>query len=77
MSQINPTLHQDSVEDVDRLRQGRDLSPSAPPQQDNAEESRRNHHFNCSCPICLGDCFLPVETNCGHIFCGNYFFLVN
>lgn len=69
VSQINPTLHQDSVADVDRLRQGRDLSPSAPPQQD--ENARRNHHYNCSCPICLGDCFLPVETNCGHIFCGN------
>ena len=22
-----------------------------------------------TCPICLNDCRLPIQTNCGHIFC--------
>jgi zinc finger of C3HC4-type, RING len=23
------------------------------------------------CPVCLGDLQLPIETNCGHLFCGS------
>lgn len=23
-----------------------------------------------SCPVCLQQAVLPVETNCGHLFCG-------
>ncbi|KAM9008945.1 E3 ubiquitin-protein ligase RNF170-like isoform 1-T4 [Ara ararauna] len=28
-------------------------------------------HSDFSCPICLQTATLPVETNCGHLFCGS------
>lgn len=70
ISQVNPVLHQDSVAEIDNLRQERGLNPSAPPQENN-NSHRRQHDVNCACPICLGDCFLPIETNCGHVYCAN------
>lgn len=68
--QVNPVIHQDAVAEIDTLREERNLGPSAPPMGE-ADNHRRRTSINCSCPICLGDCFLPIETNCGHIFCGN------
>ncbi|XP_065529298.1 E3 ubiquitin-protein ligase RNF170-like isoform X1 [Lathamus discolor] len=29
------------------------------------------NHSDFSCPICLQTATLPVETNCGHLFCGS------
>ncbi|XP_069498174.1 E3 ubiquitin-protein ligase RNF170-like [Ambystoma mexicanum] len=29
------------------------------------------YHSDLSCPICLQTAALPVETNCGHLFCGS------
>ncbi|KAM6415368.1 E3 ubiquitin-protein ligase RNF170-like [Rhynochetos jubatus] len=29
------------------------------------------NHGDFSCPICLQTATLPVETNCGHVFCGS------
>ncbi|XP_065594196.1 E3 ubiquitin-protein ligase RNF170-like [Cyrtonyx montezumae] len=29
------------------------------------------NHSDFSCPICLQTVTLPVETNCGHLFCGS------
>lgn len=66
--QVNPTIHRDAVAEIDNLREQRGLSPSAPPEEEN---HRRRQNVDCQCPICLGDCFLPVETNCGHVYCGN------
>ncbi|XP_027200439.1 E3 ubiquitin-protein ligase RNF170-like isoform X2 [Dermatophagoides pteronyssinus] len=34
---------------------------------------QRQRHFNSmdsNCPVCLNPFLLPVETNCGHLFCG-------
>ncbi|XP_078529561.1 E3 ubiquitin-protein ligase RNF170-like [Lissotriton helveticus] len=28
------------------------------------------YHSDLNCPICLQTAVLPVETNCGHLFCG-------
>ena len=28
------------------------------------------------CPVCMDDIHSAVETNCGHIFCGGYYFYV-
>ncbi|XP_009698758.1 PREDICTED: E3 ubiquitin-protein ligase RNF170-like [Cariama cristata] len=30
-----------------------------------------SNHSDSSCPICLQTATLPVETNCGHLFCGS------
>ncbi|XP_021260996.1 E3 ubiquitin-protein ligase RNF170-like isoform X4 [Numida meleagris] len=30
-----------------------------------------SNHSDFSCPICLQTVTLPVETNCGHLFCGS------
>lgn len=66
--QVNPTIHQESLEEVNFIRQEQNLNPTAPPAED---ETHSRTYTNINCPICLGDCLLPVETNCGHIFCGN------
>uniref|UniRef100_A0A8C3HKW8 RING-type domain-containing protein n=1 Tax=Chrysemys picta bellii TaxID=8478 RepID=A0A8C3HKW8_CHRPI len=29
------------------------------------------YHSDLSCPICLQTATFPVETNCGHLFCGS------
>ncbi|XP_071666277.1 E3 ubiquitin-protein ligase RNF170-like isoform X1 [Patagioenas fasciata] len=31
---------------------------------------QRSNHSDFSCPICLQAATFPVETNCGHLFCG-------
>ncbi|XP_069645760.1 E3 ubiquitin-protein ligase RNF170 [Haliaeetus albicilla] len=30
-----------------------------------------SNHSDFSCPICLQTATLPVQTNCGHVFCGS------
>jgi hypothetical protein len=31
---------------------------------------RRSGDVIATCPVCLCDTEFPVETNCGHLFCG-------
>ena len=33
-------------------------------------EARQQYYSDMSCPVCLQQAVLPVETNCGHLFCG-------
>lgn len=33
-------------------------------------ENRQQFYTDMSCPVCLQQAVLPVETNCGHLFCG-------
>ena len=33
-------------------------------------EARQQYYTDMSCPVCLQQAVLPVETNCGHLFCG-------
>ncbi|TRY87951.1 hypothetical protein DNTS_005235 [Danionella cerebrum] len=38
-------------------------------------ESGRQYYSDLSCPVCLQQAVLPIETNCGHLFCGQPFLL--
>lgn len=40
-------------------------------QDENSQgEARHQYYTDMSCPVCLQQAVLPVETNCGHLFCG-------
>ncbi|XP_051981895.1 E3 ubiquitin-protein ligase RNF170-like isoform X1 [Xyrauchen texanus] len=39
-------------------------------EQVSSQESRQQYYSDMSCPVCLQLASLPVETNCGHLFCG-------
>uniref|UniRef100_A0AAZ3SPP5 RING-type domain-containing protein n=1 Tax=Oncorhynchus tshawytscha TaxID=74940 RepID=A0AAZ3SPP5_ONCTS len=39
-------------------------------QQLQSESQVRQFYTDMSCPVCLQQAVLPVETNCGHLFCG-------
>uniref|UniRef100_A0A8B9EKT0 RING-type domain-containing protein n=1 Tax=Anser cygnoides TaxID=8845 RepID=A0A8B9EKT0_ANSCY len=39
--------------------------------QESLQIWRPRNHRDFSCPICLQTATLPVETNCGHLFCGS------
>uniref|UniRef100_A0A8C2TMD9 RING-type domain-containing protein n=1 Tax=Coturnix japonica TaxID=93934 RepID=A0A8C2TMD9_COTJA len=39
--------------------------------QESLQSQQPNNHSDFSCPICLQTVTLPVETNCGHLFCGS------
>ncbi|KFQ25943.1 E3 ubiquitin-protein ligase RNF170, partial [Merops nubicus] len=39
--------------------------------QESLQIWQSSHHSDFSCPICLQTATLPVETNCGHLFCGS------
>lgn len=39
-------------------------------EQVSSSESRHQYYSDMSCPVCLQQAVLPVETNCGHLFCG-------
>ena len=41
--------------------------PTARPSQ------RRFATMDGNCPVCLNPFQLPIETNCGHLFCGKSF----
>lgn len=36
-----------------------------------APQHRLQYYTDMSCPVCLQQATLPVETNCGHLFCGS------
>uniref|UniRef100_A0A8C9G214 RING-type domain-containing protein n=1 Tax=Pavo cristatus TaxID=9049 RepID=A0A8C9G214_PAVCR len=39
--------------------------------QESLQIQQPSNHSDFSCPICLQTVTLPVETNCGHLFCGS------
>uniref|UniRef100_A0A674B7V4 Ring finger protein 170 n=1 Tax=Salmo trutta TaxID=8032 RepID=A0A674B7V4_SALTR len=39
--------------------------------QQTPAEPRLHYYTDMSCPVCLYQAALPVETNCGHLFCGS------
>ncbi|XP_041103774.1 E3 ubiquitin-protein ligase RNF170-like isoform X2 [Polyodon spathula] len=38
-------------------------------EQDAPAQDRQQFYADMSCPVCLQQASLPVETNCGHLFC--------
>ncbi|XP_016097183.1 E3 ubiquitin-protein ligase RNF170 isoform X1 [Sinocyclocheilus grahami] len=52
-------IHPEHQEQVRVLREQLQLS-----------EPRPQYYSDMSCPVCLQQAVLPVETNCGHLFCG-------
>ncbi|XP_040273329.1 E3 ubiquitin-protein ligase RNF170 [Bufo bufo] len=39
-------------------------------EQETTVQSRPQFYSDMSCPVCLQQATFPVETNCGHLFCG-------
>jgi RING finger protein 170 len=35
----------------------------------------RHYGMDNNCPVCLNEPRFPIETNCGHLFCGKYSFI--
>ncbi|OXB72841.1 UNVERIFIED_CONTAM: hypothetical protein H355_012631 [Colinus virginianus] len=40
-------------------------------QQDASTGDRHRFYTDMSCPVCLQQATFPIETNCGHLFCGS------
>ncbi|XP_056146814.1 E3 ubiquitin-protein ligase RNF170 isoform X2 [Lampris incognitus] len=60
-------IHPENQEHVRAVRQQLQFE-----QDDNPpSEARQQYYTDMSCPVCLQQAVLPVETNCGHLFCGS------
>ncbi|XP_034048629.1 E3 ubiquitin-protein ligase RNF170 [Thalassophryne amazonica] len=60
-------IHPENREHVRAVRQQLQTEHDENPQT----ESRQQYYTDMSCPVCLQQAVLPVETNCGHLFCGS------
>lgn len=38
--------------------------------------TRAHYGSDHQCPVCLNEPRYPVETNCGHLFCGEYYLVI-
>ncbi|XP_074809727.1 E3 ubiquitin-protein ligase RNF170 isoform X2 [Natator depressus] len=57
-------IHPDNQELVRALRQ------QLQTEQDASAGDRHRFYTDMSCPVCLQQATFPIETNCGHLFCG-------
>uniref|UniRef100_A0A452INT2 E3 ubiquitin-protein ligase RNF170 n=1 Tax=Gopherus agassizii TaxID=38772 RepID=A0A452INT2_9SAUR len=57
-------IHPDNQELVRALRQ------QLQTDQDASAGDRHRFYTDMSCPVCLQQATFPIETNCGHLFCG-------
>ncbi|KPP63804.1 E3 ubiquitin-protein ligase RNF170-like [Scleropages formosus] len=58
-------IHPENQEHVQAVRQHLQSEQDTPP------EPRQQFYSDMWCPICLQQASMPVETNCGHLFCGS------
>ncbi|XP_031681907.1 E3 ubiquitin-protein ligase RNF170 isoform X2 [Oncorhynchus kisutch] len=58
-------IHPENQEHVRAVRQ----QLQSESQEAEPAEPRRQFYTDMSCPVCLQQAVLPVETNCGHLFC--------
>ncbi|KAL8622497.1 hypothetical protein ACOMHN_034160 [Nucella lapillus] len=72
-----PVIHPDSAANVESTRlhlrqQSSNSSTNSQPQEQvtGSQTSRGRNNGPLICPICLGDANFAVETNCGHLYCG-------
>lgn len=74
VQQVNPLIHAESQVEVNRVREEIQTAAESISTEDAAVEARLrrrgNNNRNINCPICLANAHFPIETNCGHIFCG-------
>nr|XP_056704663.1 E3 ubiquitin-protein ligase RNF170 [Euleptes europaea] len=59
----HPGIHPENQELVRAVRQQLQ-------SEQNATEDRQRFYTDMSCPVCLQQATFPIETNCGHLFCG-------
>ncbi|KAG7268482.1 hypothetical protein CRUP_037878 [Coryphaenoides rupestris] len=61
----NQDIHPENQEHVRAVRE------QLQSEQDDGTpvEARQQYYTDMSCPVCLQQAVLPVETNCGHLFC--------
>lgn len=79
-SRASPIIHPESQKHVSETRSRLGLTPSGSPSHSDhemeAEATMRGeaggpcYNTDNKCPICLQDARYAVETNCGHLFCG-------
>ncbi|KAF7688502.1 E3 ubiquitin-protein ligase RNF170 [Silurus meridionalis] len=59
-------IHPENQEHVRAVRQ------QLQTEQEAASATPRHQYYSdMSCPVCLQQAVLPVESNCGHLFCGS------
>ncbi|KFP59372.1 E3 ubiquitin-protein ligase RNF170, partial [Cariama cristata] len=58
-------IHPENQELVRALRQ------QLQTEQDASAGDRHHFYTDMSCPVCLQQATFPIETNCGHLFCGS------
>jgi len=63
------TIHVDSQNDVADVREHIARNHA------NGDVHARSRHGDrdYTCPVCMDEASFPVETNCGHVFCGESF----
>ena len=77
---FNQTIHPASEENVQAAREEITHRREAQQQTDDTFESQQQrpiteNHGQHDCPICLATTQFAVQTNCGHLFCGNNWFI--
>ncbi|XP_051751735.1 E3 ubiquitin-protein ligase RNF170 isoform X1 [Ctenopharyngodon idella] len=60
-------IHPENQEHVRVVREQLQTEQSG---QVSSSQPRHQFYSDMSCPVCLQQAVLPVETNCGHLFCG-------
>lgn len=60
------TIHEDSQSDVADVR--RQIARNQ--ANGNAHVRSRHTDRDYTCPVCMDEASFSVETNCGHVFCG-------
>ncbi|XP_042661947.1 E3 ubiquitin-protein ligase RNF170 [Tyto alba] len=60
-----------SQKSVTQGTSGLDQFQSLTPDEEPLQIWQPRNHSDFSCPICLQTATFPVETNCGHLFCGS------
>nr|XP_034953347.1 E3 ubiquitin-protein ligase RNF170 isoform X2 [Zootoca vivipara] len=60
----HPAIHPENQELVRAIRQQIQ-------SEQNVLEDRQRFYTDMSCPVCLQQATFPIETNCGHLFCGS------
>ncbi|XP_015743003.1 E3 ubiquitin-protein ligase RNF170 [Python bivittatus] len=61
----HPDIHPENQELVRAVRQ------QIQSEQENIVGDRQRFYTDMSCPVCLQQASFPIETNCGHLFCGS------